>query len=175
MPHEHTIRELIDAVRRRWLTLRALRAIVSVALSATAVIGIALTLALWTHGAPRALAAVAIAAVVLTITATLRGLWPLRAVPEDRQVARFIEERTPLLEDRLVSAVDVTRSAQKASFADLMLADAAQRVREIEPGAIVAAEALRRASFQAAASVLVLLAVLTGGWGTARQAVDAVW
>src|SRR5206468_793646 len=163
MSHEHTIRELIHAVRRRWLTLRALRAIVNASLSAAVVLGIALTATMWTHGAPRVLAAVAISAVVLTMAAVVRGLWPLRAIPEDRQVARFIEERTPMLEDRLVSAVDVARSTHKASLVDLMLADAAGRVRDIEPGRIVSAESLRRAGFQAAASVLVLLAVLAGG------------
>ena len=73
MPHEHTIRELIHAVRRRWLTLRALRAIVNASLSAAVVLGIALTATMWTHGAPRVLAAVAISAVVLTMAAVVRG------------------------------------------------------------------------------------------------------
>ena len=96
-----------------------------------------------------------------------------------------------MLEDRLVSAVDLSPGApqarggsagakapgsgMQASFADLMLADAAKRVRDIEPGTIIPAEALRRASFQAAASLAVLGALIAGGWSTARQAVDAVW
>ncbi|PYQ95855.1 MAG: hypothetical protein DMF97_16300, partial [Acidobacteria bacterium] len=157
MLHEHTIRELIDGVRRRWRTL------------------LAEMLALGTHGAPRALAAVAIIALVGATAALLLGLWPLRRVPGDRQVARFIEEQTPSLDDRLVSAVDVAHSPSRAALAELMLSDAAKRAREIEPHRIVPAEALRRAGFQAAASVLVFAAVLAVGWSTARQAVDAVW
>src|SRR4051812_35263717 len=126
MSHEQTIRALIHAVRRRWLMLRALGAIVRTALLAAVVFGVALTLALATHGAPRALAAVAIAALAVSLAAIARGLWSLRASPGDRQVARFIEERTPALDDRLVSAVDLDRSSHNASFADLMLADAAK-------------------------------------------------
>jgi hypothetical protein len=175
MLHEHTIRELIDGVRRRWRTLHALRAIVRAALTAALVLAVAEMVALGTHGAPRALAAVAIIALVGATAAVLLGLWPLRRVPGDRQVARFIEEQTPSLDDCLVSAVDVSHSPSKAALAELMLSDAAKRAREIEPHRIVPAEALRRAGFQAAASVLVFAAVLAVGWSTARQAVDAVW
>jgi hypothetical protein len=175
MLHEHTIRELIDGVRRRWRTLQALRAIVRAALTAALVLAVAEMLALGTHGAPRALAAVAVIALVGATAAVLLGLWPLRRVPGDRQVARFIEEQTPSLDDHLVSAVDVSRSPSKAALAELMLSDAAKRAREIEPHRIVPAEALRRAGFRAAASVLVFAAVLAVGWSTARQAVDAVW
>src|SRR5712671_4569311 len=126
MAHEHTIRELIEGVRRRWRTLHALRAIVRAALTAALVFAVAEMLALGTHGAPRALAAVAIIALVGATAAVLVGLWPLRRVPGDRQVARFIEEQTPSLDDRLVSAVDVSRSPSKAALAELMLSDAAK-------------------------------------------------
>src|SRR5437762_4680308 len=163
MAHEETIRELIHAVRRRWATLRALRAAATGAVSVAIVFGAALLLALGTHGAPRALAIMAVAAVVLSIAAVIRASWALRGRPEDRQVARFIEERVPALEDRLVSAVDLSRSAHGASLADLMLADAANRVRDVEPGAI------------AAAALVVVGALVAGGWNTGRQALDAVW
>jgi hypothetical protein len=133
MLHEHTIRELIDGVRRRWRTLQALRAIVRAALTAALVLAVAEMLALGTHGAPRALAAVAVIALVGATAAVLLGLWPLRRVPGDRQVARFIEEQTPSLDDHLVSAVDVSRSPSKAALAELMLSDAAKRARNRTP------------------------------------------
>jgi len=175
MAHEETIRELIHAVRRRWVTWRALRAAATGAVSVAIVFGAALLLALGTHGAPTALAIIAVAALVLSIAAVIRASWALRGRPEDRQVARFIEERVPALEDRLVSAVDLSRSAHGASLADLMLADAANRVRDVEPGAIVPAETLRRASVHAAAALVVVGALVAGGWNTSRQALDAVW
>ena len=149
-----SIRELIDRVRRRWRTLHAFEAIVRAAIASTVVVGIALTIALWTNGAPGLLAAVGIVAVVLMLAAVVWGLLPLREVPDDRHVARFIEERAPTLDDRLVSAVDVASASsdRPAGLADAMLADAARRVREVEPALVISSESLRRAGFQAAAA-----------------------
>src|SRR5436190_5574766 len=142
MGHEHTIRQLIDAVRRRWRTLHAFRAIVRAALGAALVLAVAGMLAPATRGAPRALAAVGIFALAGATAALLRGLWPLRRVPGDRQVARFIEERAPSLDDRLVTAVDVSGSPTRATLAELMVADAAARARQIEPRSVIPSEAL---------------------------------
>jgi hypothetical protein len=179
MQHETTILELIHRVRRRWRTLQAFRAIVAAALASVLVLGVALAVARWTDGAPRVLTALALGALVVAVAAVLRALWPLRKVPADRQVARFIEERSPSLDDTLVSAVDMTTAAARGvarpRFAEPMLADAAKRARDIDAAAIVPAEALRRSGFQAAASVLLLGAVLLGGRSTARQALDAAW
>jgi hypothetical protein len=176
MQHEQTIRELVDLVRRRWRTLQTYRAIVRAALAMSAVLGIALSLALWTQGAPRGLAAVGVGAFLIAAAIVVRAVSPLRKVPGDRQVARFIEERVPSLDDRLISAVAVT-TAQPAHpvLAELVVADAAKRVSEIDGDSIVPPEMLRRSGFQAAASVLVLVAILVAGRGTARQALDAVW
>src|SRR5712691_12466639 len=108
------IRELIDRVRRRWRTLQAFGAIFRASLAAIVVVGIALTAALWTAGRPGALATIGIVAVVLTVAAVVWGLLPLRRVPTDRQVARFIEERTPALDDRLVTAIDVASGDRRS-------------------------------------------------------------
>jgi hypothetical protein len=54
-----------------------------------------------------------------------------------------------------------------------MLADAARRVREIDLDAIVPAEIVRRAMFQAAAGAMVLIAVVFVARDPARQAFDA--
>jgi hypothetical protein len=175
MEHERLIRALIDRVRRRWRTLQAFRAIVGAALASSVVLGTAVAVARWTEGAPRSLAVLAVCALVIAVAAAGRALWPLATVPASRQVARFIEERSPSLDDRLVSAVDVSAAATRPRLAELMLADAARLACEIHADEIVPAEALRRAGFQATASVLVLGAVLFWGHGTGRQALDAVW
>src|SRR5215831_11302333 len=124
MRHYHEIRDLLDRVRRRWRTLRALEALLRAALIGSLVVGVVLILARWTAGAPVALAAIGLVALFSVIAGALWSLLPLREVPDDRQVARFIEEREPSLDDRLVSAVDVaTEPTRSAGLAEPMLAD----------------------------------------------------
>src|SRR2546426_5777276 len=168
------IRELIDRVRRRWRTLQAFGAIFRASLAAIVVVGIALTAALWTAGRPGALAAIGIVAVVLTVAAVVWGLLPLRRVPADRKVARFIEERPRGLEDRLVGGVDAGGADRRASRrAEPMLADAARRASGVDIDGVIASATLRRAAFQAAVVMLILAAILIVGRGPARQALDA--
>jgi len=168
------VRELIDRVRKRWRAQRLFEATARGALAGSAAIGIALVVARWSTGAPGLLAFVIATAVVLAAAALGRAFWPLRRSPGDIQVARFIEERAPALEDRLVSAVDVAnpKQATPSPFADLMLADAGRRAQDVDLDAVLPAIALRRAGFQAAAAVLVLVALLWAGRGPARQAFD---
>ncbi|HMB81600.1 MAG TPA: hypothetical protein VKI43_16085, partial [Vicinamibacterales bacterium] len=167
------ISQLLDRVRGRWRTLMALRALVRGALLASLVIGAAVIASRWTDGAPIALIVLAATAFVLAAGALVWYLAPLRHVPGDARIARYIEEREPSLGDRLVTAVDVAQSAQPPALAPLMIADAARRSSAIDVDAIVSRESLRRAGFQAAAAALVLGAVLFVSRGPARQAVDA--
>src|SRR5438128_2510395 len=97
------IRQLIDRVRLRWRALVALRALGRGVLVATVVIGAALIGSRWTGGAPIALIVLAAAAAVGAAGAAAWCLAPLRRVPGDRQVARYIEERAASLDDRLVT------------------------------------------------------------------------
>src|SRR5262245_51258864 len=173
MQHYETIRELIDRVRRRWRTQQAFEAIARAALAAIIVVGVALTGALFTAGKPGALATIGIVAVLLTLAAVIWGLLPLRRVPSDRQVARFIEERSPELDDRLVSAVDVASGQRQTPLAGPMLADAARRASDVDAAGVVPPSTVRRAGLQAATVVLVLLGILFAGREPARQALDA--
>src|SRR5436190_3046371 len=174
MQHDNAVRELIDRVRKRWRAQRLFEATVRGALAGSAAIGVALVAARWSTGAPGLLAFVIATALLLAAAALGRAFWPLRRSPGDIQVARFIEERAPALEDRLVSAVDVANPRHATPlFADLMLADAGRRAHEVDLDAVVPAIGLRRAGFQAAASVLALAAVLWAARGPARQAVDS--
>src|SRR6185436_12688171 len=107
----------------------------------------------WTTGAPAVL--VALAALTILAVAGVVGwaLTPLRRAPADLQVARFIEERTPSLDDRLVTAVDVAegRCAVSPLIAGPLVADAATRVRGVDISTVIPSETLRRAGFQAGA------------------------
>ncbi len=58
---------------------------------------------------------------------------PLRARVSDVQIARFIEERYPQLEDRLVAAIEYGPQATKSSgIIDLLIRDALEKSRRID-------------------------------------------
>ena len=163
------IRQLIDRVRVRWRALVALRALVRGALVAAAVVGAALIGSRWTDGAPIALMALAAAAAAGAAGAIAWCLAPLRRVPADSQVARYIEERASSLDDRLVTAVDVAQAENPPALAGMMIADAARRSSAIDVDTIVSRESLRRAGFQSAAALIALGAVLFASRGPARR------
>jgi hypothetical protein len=175
--HQQQIRELLDRVRSRWQRLSACRATVRAALAASGVLALALVLTFWTTRSPVALAALGVVATALATAALVWGLWPARRAPSDVQVARFIEESEPSLDDRLASAVDLLASGREADpsrLAGPMVADAARRASGVDPGAVVPREILRRSAFQAAAALLLLASVVFFGRHTARQSVDAL-
>ena len=171
------IGELISRVRARWRRLLVFRASVRAALTAAAVLIVALAVARLSGRSPNALAALGVVAGLATLVAIVRALWPLRQRPSDKQVARFIEEREPSLDDRLVSAVDVASLSgvvNAPALAGMMLADADRRAAAVEPSAIITGEVLRRAGFQAVGALLLLAAVAWLGRGSARQSADAL-
>src|SRR4051812_38120985 len=108
------VQELLDRVRTRWRRLVLFDGVVRGALASAAVIAVALTLTHWTSRAPVALAVIGAAALAGVLASVAWGLWPIRRVPTDRAVARFIEERDSSLDERLVSAVNVN-SVERAN------------------------------------------------------------
>ena len=50
---------------------------------------------------------------------------PLRRVPDDTQLARFVEEKNPGLQDRLVSAVEAIHKSktEQVAFVHLLIND----------------------------------------------------
>src|SRR5260221_10668712 len=140
------IRGLLDRVRARWRRLRVLRATVRVSLAVSAVLALAQVLLRSSAGAPAVYAAIGVVAAILAVVAAGWGVWPLRDAPTDAQVARFLEERAASLDDRLVSAIDVSQAQSETPGPGLMapmLADAARRVREIDLDVIVPATSRR--------------------------------
>src|SRR5262249_24106023 len=174
MQHYSEIRQLLDRVRARWRALCALNAVMRGALIAAAVVAAAAIASRWTAGAPLLLVALAGVAVFAAMAALTICLWPLRRAPHDTKVARFIEERAPSLDDRLVSAVDVAQGNRTApALADAMIADAARPTSSIDVDTIVPSGSLRRAGVRAAIAAAVLGLVLFTARGPARQAADA--
>src|SRR5437870_10150747 len=173
MNGDNDIRLLIGRVRRRWRAQHVCHAAVRVALYGVAAVGVALVAATWILDAPRLLAAIAAAAACAALAAIVWSCAPLRRRPTDAQVARFIEERAPELEDRLVTAVHAGTQSSRSPFHDLLIADAARRSRGVDIETIVTAETVRRAVFQATAATLALLLVVIAGRGRLRETADA--
>ena len=171
------IQELLDRVRARWRRLVLLEVTTRGALAGTVVVGFAFALSFWMSRAPLALAVVGAVASVAGLAALVWAAWPARHVPSDRSVARYIEERAPALDERLVSAVDVasTRDAdQLPGLAAAMVRDAARAAADVDAATIVPTAAIRRRALRAAAACAILLGMLFVSRQAARQALDAV-
>ena len=173
-PHAGELRAFLRAVRRRWRTAASLRALARVTGAGTAGLGVVLVLDRF--AAPADLALLAAAGVVLLAAAAfaLRTFWPLRRPPSDRQVARYVEERCPELEDRLASAAGLPEAAP-APFRALVLRDAARAVRRIALDRTVPARLLRRAFLAAAAAGAVGAVVVVVGSPALGSIARSAW
>ena len=87
------IRELIERVRGRWRLLRLFRSAARGAAGASAVLATGLVAAQWTGRSPLALIALVGVSAVLAAGVLVWALLPVRQVPTNRRVARFIEAR----------------------------------------------------------------------------------
>ncbi len=172
--HYQTIRELIGRARARWRNLTVLGAAMRAALAVAVVVAVALALSWWIDR-PLTLAIWGAAVAVGTLAAIGWAIAPLRHIPSDLRVARFIEEHASGLDDRLVTAVDVMTADRNASPVMLqpMLADAAARASRVDLDDVVSRASLRRATLQAGAAALVAIALVIAARGKARQAYDA--
>lgn len=173
-PHAGELRAFLRAVRRRWRTAAALRGLARMTGAGAAGLGVVLVLD--RVAAPADLPLLATAAVVLLAVAafTLRTFWPLRRPPSDRQVARYVEERCPELEDRLASAAGLPDAAP-APFRAVVLRDAVRAVRRIALDRTVPARLLRRAFLAAAVAAAVGAVVVVVGSPALGRIARSAW
>ena len=165
MNQEHLaeLRAALAGVRRRWVATRALRAVARLLVGVCGAVTFLLAAEFWL--APPDLPMLWLAATVLLATTLFaaRVLWPLRERPSDRRVARLVEERCPEFEDRVASATELAERGAAAAFYQLVVADAAKKLRGVGPGRVVVPPAQLRAalvrSVLATVALLVLLAV----------------
>jgi hypothetical protein len=128
---------LIGAIRRRWIAWEA------VSIAARVLVACALVLALATlverglRPEGSVLLLLAGAAAVCAVAAGLLLAIPLRTRPDERQIARFIEERCPELNDGLVTAVDLAARNDAGPFAPLVIDAAAGQLRTIAGARII--------------------------------------
>ena len=171
------IQQLLDRVRARWRSLVLLDVTTRAAVAGAGVIATALVLSYWTSRAPVALAVIGLLALVAGVATLIWAAWPARQVPSDRKVARFIEERDPSLDERLVSAVNVVTVRDpdaRPGLAAAMVRDAAKAAALVDARSIVPGEAIRRRATRAAVASALLIVMLFAARHSARQAWDAV-
>ena len=164
MHQEHLaeLRAALAGVRRRWVATRALRAVARLLAGVCGAVALLLAAELWFAPPGLPMLLVAATALLATTLFAVRVLWPLRERPSDRRVARLVEERCPELEDRVASATELGETGAAAAFHQLVVADAAKRLRGVDPGLVVVPPAQLRAaigrSVLATVALLVLLA-----------------
>jgi hypothetical protein len=165
-----TIARLLSSVRRRWLALDLLGAWGRVAAAAAVAIALGLILDRWLLPEGGRLLGLAGGVLVLIGAAIALAAAAMRR-PDDRQLARLVEERCPELEDRLATAV----AGPAGGLAPLMLADAAARADTIDPRHVIAPELLRRAGWRALAASAALIGALVVGWPSVQRTWLTAW
>jgi len=165
---EQELRNLLGAIRRRWMAASAFgitaRAIIVIALVIGGAAAVDRTLE------PAGWVLVALWAAVVLCVAVVATLAARQAAkrPTDHQVARFVEERCPELNDLVASATEV--QADGGVFAPLLLTAAVQRLRGVEPSRVVGSRALRDTAGRAVAAGIVLALAVGWAWNPARRA-----
>src|SRR4029453_19216369 len=143
---------ILSEIKRRWTQRLMLRAWTLGAAAAATIIAAGFIAAFFV--APEGLPLVFTATLVAALSAFVlaRALWPLRRRPTNRQLARFIEEHEPALDDVVVTAVDYqSRPDASASMRQVLAADAAAALSVLDLDRIVSADSIRQAALQAAA------------------------
>lgn len=168
---QRDVRRVLRQVRRRWWIGRALQVVVRVAVGlGVLVVGLLVVDRLFDPSDLLVLIALGIASVA-GLAWTGWSVWPLTRSPDDRQVARFVEERCPELEDALVTAVALDGPEATGVFAARLLAEVTGRLRELDLDRVVSRQRLRREAMRS----LVLAAVLAGLLAVVRDPVERGW
>ena len=143
--------------------------------AAAALLALALLLAADRLLAPPDLVMALLAACAAGASAGFAGwiLWPLRRGPSERQVARYVEERCPELQDRLASAIDLCETP--SPFGGRVLDDAARRSRGVHLDRVVAARVVRRAVAGGVGATAALVALLVVGADVVGRIARSAW
>ncbi|RMH68154.1 MAG: hypothetical protein D6685_02655, partial [Bacteroidetes bacterium] len=158
----YTAQQVIDEVRRRWKRRALLQ---GAALTLLALLfGTAVLLVLYGAFGVRAevvlLASIPVGLLVLGVLVAFVIRPALRRI-DDRQVALFIEERLPDLEDRLNSVVELTEPGAVPAAQNALLKrlfdDAAQRARTIPVTTLVDRRRAHLLAYAAAAGLFLLV------------------
>ena len=171
------LQAILGEVRRRW-TRRSWLHAATLAAAATATVVLAgwgATALVARDGLP--LLAVAALVFITAIFVIGRAYWGVHRAPTDRQIARFIEEREPGLDDVVATAIDyAARPDASPRMRDALQADAARSLSaaglDADLDRLLPRRAIRVAALRAAAAVAVLAAAAALFAPSASRAVN---
>lgn len=158
------LRQFIREVRRRWRRRVVLRALAQAAgLAAVPLLAVALLWRLFDVGATGVVLAVG-AGIVLAIAGAALAARGVPAVPDERRVARYVEEAAAgaaaPLDDTVVSAVEALASPEPSPLTPSLVTQALRRLEDVDPARVVETSVLRRAAVGAVgAAALLVVAV----------------
>lgn len=155
--HRQALAAFVDRVRARWRAAVALNAWTRAAAVAAAVLTTALIVT--RAFVPALVALVVLWSVALAVcVAALAWLHrPVRRAPTDAQVARYVEEHCPELDDALVTAI---ADSSDSPLREAVVEDAAKRIAALDADCVVSTAHLRRRAGLALAATLALAFVV---------------
>ena len=159
----------------RWLATRSLRATARAASATLVLLSLILATDRFFDPADLLIVVLFLAAVALAVGVVARSYWPLRHRPSDRQVARYIEERCPALEDRLASATDIAGEATRSALRGLVVSDAVRRTRDLNIDDVVSSRELRRSAMVGLTATVALVAIVILGLGSLGRIARTAW
>ena len=178
-PHDE-LRVFLATVRRRWITVVALQRAGHGTAAAAAVIAATAAVDRAFHPDGMVLVGLWIAAAVIATVSLAIAARRMPKRPTDRQVARFVEERTraleaTLLNDSLISAVDAAERppASQPAFLPLILGEAIDRVRELDPRALIPPTEIRKRGLYATAGAAALGLAVGLSFPSLERAMDS--
>ena len=169
------LRAALAGVRRRWMATRLMRAVARLVAGLSLGLLVVLIVDLVLVPPDILMLLLAGGALVATAIFAVRVLWPLRERPTDRRVARFVEERCPELEDRVVSATEIGETGTPAVFENLVVADAAEKLRRVDLGRVVTSAHLRGAALRGVMATTALALILILGIGPFSRVARTAW
>src|SRR5688572_15170950 len=147
-------------VKRRWTQRAVFRAWTLGAVTAATVLltGLGAVLLVAREGIPLVITIAVVTGAAAFALA--RAFWPLRHSPSDKQLARFVEEHTPGLDDVLVTAVDyAARPDASPQMRELLADDAVRATQQVALDHVVPRASVRRWVWRGAAAAAALVAV----------------
>ena len=173
------LRAFLAGVRRRWTTTIALRQAARGTASAALFLAIAVGIDRAFHPDGFLLVVLFGAGALFAALGLAIAAWRMPKQPSDRQVARFVEERTHVgeagvLNDSLVSAIDAAERppASQPAFLPLVLTEAIERARSLDDAALIPANEIRRRGVHAAAGIAALLLAIVVSVPSFQRALD---
>ena len=147
------VRYLVREVRRRWRRRALLQGFSVTLLTAAFLCSLLLLLYTRLGLAPQTIGVSLTLAALATLAVLFRYVvLPLRRKLDDRQIALYIEEQVPDLEDRLNSAIEVAGGAE-SGLSEQLIADTSRQIRALPAANVVPWKRVRMLAFTAAGAL----------------------